>query len=142
MEHDMSEEYTGSFFARAYTASGAWPLEGVSVALRKGGGSEGDGELLTVVYTNADGITPTIRLPSPAPSESFSPDDTAFYTYTAEAVKPGYYTVNNLSVPIYPDRTTVLPINMLPLPETAGYTGFPYGNSVTYNDRQRNGKEG
>lgn len=131
----MSEEHTGSFFARAYTASGALPLEGVSVAIRKSGGSEGAGELLTVVYTNADGITPTIRLPAPAPEESFSPDDIAFFTYTAEAMKQGYYTVNSLSVPIYPDRTTVLPINMLPLPETGGYTGYPYGGSVTYKDK-------
>ncbi|MBO4217217.1 MAG: hypothetical protein J5940_04680 [Clostridia bacterium] len=131
----MSEEHTGSFFARAYTASGAWPLEGVSVAVRKSGGYEGAGELITVLYTNADGITPTIKLPSPAPSESFSPDDTASYTYTAEAMKPGYYTVGSLSLPIYPDRTTVLPINMLPLPETGGYTGYPYGSSATYNDR-------
>ena len=138
----MSQEHTGSFFARAYTASGAWPLEGVSVAIRKSGGAEGDGELVTVIYTNADGITPTVKLPSPPPSESFSPGDTAFYTYTAEAIKQGYYTVNSLSVPIYPDRTTVLPVNMLPLPGTAGYTGYPYGNSVTYNDRPQGGKEG
>ena len=131
----MSEEYTGSFFARTYTAAGAWPLEGVSIAIRRSGGAEGAGELLTVIYSNRDGITPTINLPSPAPSESFSPEDTASYNYTVEAIKPGYYTVSNLSLPIYPDRTTVLPINMLPLPETSGYTGFPYGSSVTYNDR-------
>ncbi len=131
----MSDNYTGSFFARAYTASGALPIEGVSVALRRSGGSEGDGGLITVVYTNRDGMTPTVELPAPAPSESFSPDDTASFTYTAEAMKPGYYTVNNLAVPIYPDRTTVLPINMLPMPDAAGYTGYPFGRSVTYNDK-------
>lgn len=73
---------------------------------------------VNVSLTDKSGKTPVITLPAPDNSDK-SNANTAFSTYTAEVFLEGFYAVRNENVPIFSKITSLLPVNMVPLPSDA-----------------------
>jgi hypothetical protein len=75
---------------------------------------------VAVLETDESGKTQVITLETPPKSLSLSPgsDIPPYSLYDVEITHPGFYSIITRDVQIYPDTTSILPINMLPLPDT------------------------
>lgn len=73
---------------------------------------------VSITPTDANGKTPIITLPAPD-SNATGDANTPFATYSAEIFLKGYHTVINENVPIFSGTTSILPVNMVPLPTNA-----------------------
>jgi tetratricopeptide (TPR) repeat protein len=81
--------------------------------------------------TDESGKTPVITLETPPRSASLSPGGiTPYSLYDVEVSHRDYYTVVTRDVQVYPDTTSILPVNMLPLPDTAGSEKYPSANII------------
>ena len=126
----------GRLIFRVSTASGAIPLAGARVIVRDKG-DEGDparGNALTVMYSDRNGRTEVMSLPTIPRSLSLSPQANGapppFLCYDAEVTLAGYQTVNFVCIPIFDGVTSVQPADLIPLPENGREDGIGYG-SVT-----------
>ncbi|MBQ7309145.1 MAG: hypothetical protein IJW87_03105, partial [Clostridia bacterium] len=73
---------------------------------------------------------------TPYVSESLSPNVSRPYSeITAEFVADGYYPSVNINIPIYPGITSIQPVNLIPLPESA-HGRQPASGVVIHNDKQ------
>jgi hypothetical protein len=131
MNLQNAERPHGRFGVRAYTASSAFPVEGALVFLR---GKREDGQPFTaaVLETDESGKTPVISLETPPRSASLTPGTgiVPYALYDVEVTHGNFYTVVTRDVQIYPDTTSILPINLLPLPDTVGYEKYPSSNII------------
>ena len=123
---------TGQLIFRVTTAGGAIPLEGARVIVRNRG-EEGDperGNAITVLYSDRNGKTEIIPLPTVPRQESLAPRDgnspPPFLCYDAEVTLSGYRTVNFICIPVFDGVTSVQPADMVPLPENGRENGFTY----------------
>lgn len=94
-------------------AGGTLPLPGVPVRI-----STEDGTLLHVLRTGESGLTPTIALPTPPASDSFTPGTKPYTSYQVSVDTQGYTPVSLLSVPIFDGITSVQPVALLPVTDT------------------------
>lgn len=116
----------GRLQVQVFKAREAIPIENATVTIF----SREEGELtpLTVTTTNRSGFTPAITLPTVSASLSLEPGNAHPYTtYIVQVNAPGYFTVQDVEVPVYSGITSVQPAEMLPLPEN--YQG---DTTVTY----------
>ncbi len=127
---DPSATGVGRLIFRVSTASGAIPLEGARVIIRDKG-EEGDpqrGNALGVLYSDRNGKTEVMELPTVPRSLSLSPRNgdapPPFLCYDAEVTLSGYRTVNFICIPIFDGVTSVQPADMVPLPENGREDGF------------------
>ncbi|MBQ9780006.1 MAG: hypothetical protein IJW00_03575 [Clostridia bacterium] len=129
---DASASGVGRLIFRVTTASGAIPLEGARVIVRDKGieGAPERGNALTVMYSDRNGKTEIMSLPTTPRSESLSPQDSnappPFLCYDAEVTLAGYRTVNFVCIPIFDGVTSVQPADMVPLPENGRENGLTY----------------
>ena len=118
MNRNDPERSYGKFGVRAFAANSAYPVENALVIVRT---KKGDGTPATVAVLETDesGKTQIITLETPPKSLSLSPgsDIPPYSLYDVEITHPGFYSVTTRDVQIYPDTTSILPINMLPLPD-------------------------
>lgn len=107
---------TGVLVVQVYTADQALPLADTNVIVTRNSGT-GE-ELLKVLKTDRSGRTQPVSLAAPPAANSVNPENggTRFYNYNIRADYPGYYTMENLNVPIFEGQTSIQPISMLPLP--------------------------
>ncbi len=130
----MKYDSSGSMKIRTYAASGAIPVEGVLVKIY--GADEYNKDVMYSVITDVDGVTKEIPLPAPAESLSTSPGavEAPYSVYNVELVKAGFYPKRIDNVPIFADRTAILPIEMIPLTYTFNGYVVPQSNlnSVIY----------
>ena len=107
------EDY-GILTVRTTTASGAYPVEGVSVSIHGTQGVGADTEIS--VLTSRDGVTQPLLLPAPARALSLSPESTEepFSRYDIELYKEGYYRKKLFDVAVFSGITSILPVNMIP----------------------------
>lgn len=105
---------SGTLTVRAYAASEAIPIEGVSITVK--GSDEVSNEVFYSLETDVDGITPTVILITPSIDYSLTPNspEQAYSTYDITAAKDGYQTKTIRNVAIFAERSAVLPINMIP----------------------------
>ncbi len=129
---DMNDIGTGRLIFRVSTASGAIPLEGARVIVRNKG-EEGDpqrGNALAVMYSDRNGRTEVMSLPTVPRSLSLTPQNgnapPPFLCYDAEVTLTGYTTVNFVCIPIFDGVTSVQPADMVPLPENGREDGAGY----------------
>lgn len=122
----------GRLIFRVTTGSGAIPLAGARVVIRDKG-AEGDparGNALTVMYSDRNGKTDIMSLPTVPRSESLAPRTNGapppFLCYDAEVTLSGYRTVNFVCIPIFDGVTSVQPADMIPLPENGREDGLTY----------------
>lgn len=108
------------------TAGGALPVENAVVTVKNA-----EQEILYVEFTDKSGKTPRLAVAAPPKANTSSPNAQAppFYTYNIDTDKPGYTSVRNISVPVYPGVTSIQPVEMLPYAE--GQSDF---SSITYNE--------
>jgi hypothetical protein len=130
MNTQNPEKSYGRLSVRAFSAGASFPVAGALVFVR---GKRTDGEVYTaaVLETDESGKTPVIALETPPRSASLSPDGgTPYSLYDVEVSHRDYYTVVTRDVQIYPDTVSVLPVNMLPLPDTAGSEKYPSADII------------
>ncbi len=108
---------TGLLTVQVYTADQSLPIAGANVIVTKNT-PQGE-ELVKVMQTGGDGKTVPIALSAPPAESSLNPDDKGarFYNYNIRVDYPGYYTMENLNVPIFEGQTSIQPLALIPLPQ-------------------------
>ncbi len=105
------EEHQGNGILKveAYTASGAYPLEGVEIIISKNIGD--DKVIFFDKKTNASGIIEAIVLPTIKQNKVVeAADDIVYTTYDLEAKYPEYNLDKMYSVSIFDDIKVIKPI--------------------------------
>lgn len=117
-----SADAFGSLAVQVTTARGAVPVDGALVVISEDG-EDGAERMLFTLQTNRSGETQTVRLATYPLSLSQNPEffGKPYKDYTITTSKPGYYTVVNKNVPVFADRFSIQPVNMIALPEN--FTG-------------------
>lgn len=130
----MKYDDYGSIKVKAYSASGALPIEGALVKLY--GSDDYNKDIQYSMITDSDGITNELSLPTPAVSYSLSPgaSEAPYSVYNVEIAKSGFYPKRIDNIPLFAGTSSVLSIEMIPLTYTSdGYTVPQQNlNSVIY----------
>ena len=102
------------------TARGAIPLEGARISLYNyiKDDMPHRGDVQFSVVSGSDGKTRRIPLFAPPKQDSLSPGEILPYaTYNAQVELEGYYTQYYVAIQVFDGVTSVLSINLIPLPE-------------------------
>ena len=130
MNTQNPERSYGRLGVRALSASSSFPVPGALVFVR-GKNAEGEAYTVAVLETDESGKTPVITIETPPRSSSLSPGGkTPYSLYDIEISHKDYYTVITRDVQVYPDTTSILPVNMLPLPDTAATEKYPTASII------------
>ena len=122
----VSNTDTGILVVSVSSAGGALPVERALVTVR--GAEKLDAGVFCAVYTDRDGKTPNIILPTVPAGQSASPGVLHPYaTYNIEVNKEGYYPQSYLNVPIFAGNTSIQPVNLIALSEYRGKIDIPFG---------------
>jgi hypothetical protein len=128
----------GKLVFQITTASGAIPLEGAEIVLRKfRSASDGNGgEVIAVLYSGADGKTEVIPLPAPARSFSLEPaldgSPVPYALYNADVNLANYFTQSYIRIPIFDGITSIQRASLVPLPENGYSQGLRPDNEKFY----------
>lgn len=125
-ENEAPDTDTGFLQIRVFTARQAVPIQNAYVTISK---KTSQGEALCwLALTNEDGVTDTFPLPTVSRDISQHPgQEPPFKEYNIQVDASGYYSVQNIGVPIYGGITGIQPVEMIPLPEQteSGSLVFP-----------------
>lgn len=109
---DDTEE--GYLVVQVFTARSSIPLADANITITSAQPDGGE-DLIISAITDESGKTKTFVLPTPPISASEHPGGQRPYSvYNIRAAYPGFYITELHDVPVFPDRTTVQPINMIP----------------------------
>ena len=108
---------TGYLIVKVSTASGAIPVENVTVVLQ--GNDENNGNVFYSLSTNRDGLTEKVTLPAPSVmlSSAPSPSERPYSTYNIDVYREGYYPQHYRGVPIFSGITAVQNARIIPVAE-------------------------
>ncbi|MBQ3161897.1 MAG: carboxypeptidase regulatory-like domain-containing protein [Oscillospiraceae bacterium] len=108
---------TGYLQVEVTTGNGAVPVPKAAVIVTQELG--GQSYLVTMKLTDRSGATDVIPLPAPSASFSESPDPTErpFSEYNVTVYKKGFYTVPEVTVPIFDTVKSIQPVALIPLAE-------------------------
>ncbi len=121
---------TGYLKVMVTAADNALPIEGATVTVTSGAGD--DEVLINKQTTNRSGETVRIELSAPPKELSLTPGNTnTFARYNVRVDFPGYYTIENIDVPVFDGQLSMQPTQMIPLP--ANDTG---GKKMTVHENQ------
>ena len=135
MDNTTGEKYYGKLIVQTTSARNAVPVSDATVVVRKLN-EDGTSQLLTVMNTDADGLTEPYEIETPSPEQSLSPGGAMPYTdITIEISADGYYGIVNTHVPIYPGITSLQPAWLIPVSESG--TRYPSG-SIIINEQTKN----
>lgn len=137
MDLENPDKSYGKLGIRAFSANSAYPVPGAFVTIRKK--TDSSPVTVAVLETDESGNTPLIALEAPPKALSLSPNPESrpYALYDAEINKEGYYTVVARDVQVYPSITSILPVNMIPLPDTEESLQYP-NNNIILNDKNPN----
>lgn len=111
MEQTAQQDF-GTLAVRVYTADSAIPVEGALVTVYE----MKSGSTVAVLKTDRSGLTRELQLPTPPNAASQRPDSGVPYSlYRIRTAKDGYYSVQDINVPVYPKIKSVQPVAMIPL---------------------------
>lgn len=111
----------GRIIVQVYTADQTKPIDGAHVTITRE--KDGKEELIRALLTNPDGKTPAVDLPAPSKNYSLAPNEPqGFSNYNIRVDYPGYYTMEQINLPVFPGITSIQQINLIPLPLDV-YTG-------------------
>ncbi len=129
----MNYDDFGTLRIRATSASGAVPIMGAIVRIT--GGDEGDRMIAKSLITDSDGITVSVKLPTPNRSYSLDPNgaDTPYALYDVVVTADGYYTKRISGVAVFSGIDAILPVNMIPTSDMSEIN-YPEGNLNTVID--------
>ncbi len=113
--NDMSGQ--GYLQVEVTTASRAVPVQDATVIITES--VNGMDSLIGMAVTDENGGTPIIPLSAPLKSFSESPDpsERPYSEYNIRVYKQGFYTVPQLTVPIFDSIKSIQPVSMIPLAE-------------------------
>ncbi len=116
MAENMVGSGMGSIIVQVYTADQAVPIADANVIITRP--TEGVEELIRILKTDRSGKTEAINVPAPPAENSLTPDGgVRYYKYNIRVDYPGYYTMENVNVPIFEGQRAIQPIFMMPLME-------------------------
>lgn len=100
------------------TASGAIPVRGATVIISER--VDGVDSLIGMVITDENGTTPIVPLSAPPQSLSESPDplEKPYSEYNISVYKKGFYSIPQLTVPIFDTIKSIQPVSVIPLAES------------------------
>ena len=127
---------SGYLIVRASTASGAIPVEGVTVIVQ--GRDEENSNVFLSLITDRDGLTQKITLPTVSRDESLTPSANIkpYSLYNIEVYKDGYYPQHYSGVAIFEGITAVQNARILPLSEFE--PSYPHGRGEQVFDSYEN----
>lgn len=106
---------TGYLKVMVTAADNALPIEGATVTVTNITG--GNTTLINKQTTNSSGETERIELPAPPKELSLTPGNSNTYAkYNVRVDFPGYYTIENVDVPVFDGQVSMQPTQMIPLP--------------------------
>lgn len=110
----------GVLIAKVTTAGGTIPVEGGLVYIKKFGDAPEGSDLIYSLRTNSQGFSPAVSLPTPPKSASQTPNNGTlpYSQYIMTVKKEGYYTVENIGIPMFEGITAIQPVELLPLSES------------------------
>lgn len=108
---------TGYIKVHAYTAFARIPIEDAAVTV-----AASDGTVIALKLTDRNGLIAPIPIPTPARQESLAPDpaEIPYVTANLYARKNGYEQIEAENLQIFPDTTTNLNLEFIPLSEMPG----------------------
>ena len=128
----------GKLVFQITTASGAIPLEGAEIILRKFRSvSDGNGgEVIAVLYSGPDGKTEVLTLPAPARVLSLEPArdgaPVPYALYDAEVNLDNFYTQSYIRIPVFDGITSIQRATLIPLPENGFSDGLRPDGDIFY----------
>lgn len=129
MPNSNNDTY-GKLLVKVTSGRDTIPLENALVLIRPYDDEESD--ILYSLRTDEDGMTKAVDLKAPPKSISFIPggDAKPFSQYIITVKADGYYTVENIGVPIFDGITSIQNVEMIPLTEVDMFSGI--SPEVTY----------
>lgn len=129
----ISQQNSGTGYLKVMVtaADNALPIEGATVTITTVTG--GNTTLINKQTTNSSGETERIELPAPPKELSLTPGNSNTYAkYNVRVDFPGYYTVENIDVPVFDGQVSMQPTQMIPLPanEQSGKKMTVYENQI------------
>ncbi len=107
----------GYILVQVSTADEAIPLADAVVLITRP--TENGEEPIRFLRTDRSGRTPVIAVPAPPAANSQSPGNTDnFSKYNIRVDYPGYYTVENVNVPVFDGQKSIQSVAMIPLAES------------------------
>ncbi len=129
------EDNVGYLKVRVFGADEAFPIEGAIVLISAANATSGENGVVRSLRTDMSGVTETVALPAKPVSLSEEPGAIdPFSVYNVEIKKDGYYTVNNINVPVFEGVAATLPVRLIPLGLGQTNYGIGYNENRIYND--------
>lgn len=99
---------------RAYTSNAQLPLRDVAVTI-----TEPDGAAVAMRLTDRNGMIRQVEIPTPDRLDSQHPGsgEKPYHTVNVYAYKKGYEIIESEDLQVFPDTTTFLDLEMIPLSE-------------------------
>ena len=123
----------GRLIVKLRAAHGAIPIEGGTVLIRPY--TDGKDSPVYSLTTDESGMTGYVDLPTPPAISSLVPGTKGpvYSEYNITSSKDGYYTVENIGVPVFDGITSVQIVEMIPLTEADRNSAVP--PEVRYNEQ-------
>ena len=119
----------GSMIVKALVAEEAFPVE--DAVVRISGSDVQNTDVKFTLFTDEDGVTQSVTLPTSDKSNSETPDGgIPCYNYDVIVSKDGYYTKVIRNVSVFPGILSVLTVNMIPYISYADGGRYPRENLV------------
>ena len=119
MDTLQNDQNYGKLVVRVSAASGAVPISGATVLVRSSANTPPI-QILVSLMTDESGLTDPVPIPTPPRSESLAPGGNQPFTeISTEVSADGYFTSSNINIPIYPGITSIQPVTLIPLPDSA-----------------------
>ena len=119
----------GSMIIKTLGAEEAFPIQDAIV--RISGADVQNTDIKFTLFTDEDGVTRIVTLPTPDKSNSERPDGgIPYYNYDVLVSKDGYYTKVLRNISVFPGILSVLTVNMIPYISYADGGRYPRKNLV------------
>ncbi len=114
----MAEKGFGYIMVQVTSADQAIPVPDANVIIARQ--TENGEEMIKVLKTDRSGKTEVVSVPAPPAENSLTPDGgVRFFKYNIRVDYPGYYTVENVNVPVFEGQKSIQPISLIPLKESS-----------------------
>ena len=113
----------GTLTIKTIIASGALPLSDVLVNVR--GADEENRFVEYSLFTDGDGLTETLTLPTPDIKYSLTPNPTEvpYAKYDITAIANGYYPISIIGASVFANTHSLQVINMIPTTDDSSMPG-------------------
>lgn len=112
----MAENNEGYIIVQVSAANEAIPIADANVMITEE--TEKGESLIRILKTDRSGKTDVIAVPAPPAANSTSPEGiNRFSKYNIRVDYPGYYTVENVNVPVFSGQKSIQSVSMIPLSE-------------------------